>query len=614
MRDETSIPAAGLGLRTKLVLGFIGLLAILIAVGVTSISLLSDLGGSIDVILRENYKSVIACDRMKEALERLDSAALFALAGELGQGSALAAENRPRFEAALQTELGNITEPGEGAKAALLRQLYAAYTPVLARILAPETPAGARHALYFSRLLPVFRQIKGTAGEILDLNERNMVEANDRARRLAAEAGRSMALLLLAGTAFAGLCIFFLSRAILGPLERLTGAARRIEGGDLGSTVPVASRDEMGQLAAAFNSMAAGLRELRESDQAHLLRARRFSQLAIDSLPEAVVVLGTDRKVLLANREAARLLEVQADQAVPERHGSWLTALVDRAEGGRVQERLPEAGIELPPVARERFFLPRIEPLRDAQGRPEGFLLVMEDVTGRRRGSEVHTGLLANAAQDLEKWLAPLRKILESLGAERSGALTPEQRRLVDGAREEAERLTGVAQGLLAMSRLEEIRRQLDTAPIAPADLIAAAVGKVADGPREKGVELVTKIDPAPQRVLADPARTGQVVFSLLQNALAHTPAGGSVTIRADAEPGRTRFAVADTGSGIPAAFCDRLFEPFYQVPGTEDLGGVGLGLANARDIVQAHGGEIHCESQEGRGTTVWFTLPAATP
>jgi signal transduction histidine kinase len=587
MRDETSIPIAGLGLRTKLVLGFAGLLAILIAVGVTSISLLSDLGGSIDVILRENYKSVVACGRMKEALERLDSAALFALAGEAEQGRALAAENRPRFEAALQTELGNITEPGEGAKAARLRQLYTAYVPILERILGPATPAtpeATRHALYFSRLLPVFRQIKGTAGEILDLNERNMVEANDRARRLAAQAGRSMALLLLAGTAFAGLCIFFLSRAILGPLERLTWAARRIEGGDLDPTVPVASRDEMGELAAAFNSMAAGLRELRESDQAHLLRARRFSQLAIDNLPEAVVVLGTDRKVMLANREAARLLGVQADQTVPERHAPWLQPLVDRVESGRVQERLPEAGIELPPVARERFYLPRIEALRGAQGRPEGFLLVIEDVTGRRWRSEMHAGLLANTAHDLEKWLAPLR----------------------------VERLAGVAHGLLAMSHLEGLRRQLDPAPVAPADLIAAAVDKVADGPREKGVELVTKIDPAPQRVLADPIRAEQAVFSLLQNALAHTPAGGSVTIRADAEPGRTRFTVADTGGGIPAAFHDRLFEPFYQVPGTEDLGGVGLGLANARDIVQAHGGEIHCESEEGRGTTVWFTLPAA--
>ena len=80
---EHQIPVqqGGLGLKTKLVLGFVGLLAILIAVGVESITLLDDLGGSIDIILRENYRSVIACGQMKEALERMDSGALFALAG-----------------------------------------------------------------------------------------------------------------------------------------------------------------------------------------------------------------------------------------------------------------------------------------------------------------------------------------------------------------------------------------------------------------------------------------------------------------------------------------------------------------------------------------------------
>src|SRR5204863_82252 len=156
-KDQSTAAKTGLGLRTKLVLGFVGLLAILIAVGVESISLLSELGGSIDVILRENYASVLACDRMKEALERLDSAALFALAGEAQKGRELAAQSRPRFEAALQAELGNITETGEGERAARVRQLYASYGPVLERILAAETPDAERHTLYFSRLLPDFQ-------------------------------------------------------------------------------------------------------------------------------------------------------------------------------------------------------------------------------------------------------------------------------------------------------------------------------------------------------------------------------------------------------------------------------------------------------------------------
>ena len=115
--EQSQMSGPSLGVRGKLGLGFAALLATLIFLGAESIALLSDLGGSIEVILRENYRSVIACERMKESLERMDSAALFALGGEVERGRALAAQNRPRFEEALQTERSNITLPGEGERA-----------------------------------------------------------------------------------------------------------------------------------------------------------------------------------------------------------------------------------------------------------------------------------------------------------------------------------------------------------------------------------------------------------------------------------------------------------------------------------------------------------------
>jgi NtrC-family two-component system sensor histidine kinase KinB len=584
MRTPTDAPARsrGLGLRTKLALGFVALLAVLLAVGVESISLLDELGGSIDVILRENYKSVIACKRMKEALERLDSGALFALAGEAPQGSALVGENRPRFDAALKTELGNITLPGERRRAERLRALFAAYQPALQRVLDPQIPLEARRGLYFQQLYPTFRQIKETADQILQMNQQNMVDANDRARALAQDATRRMALLLLAGTAVAGLCILLLSRAILGPLERLTAAAGEIESGNLELTVPVTSQDELGQLAAAFNAMAGGLRELRQTDQALLLRGRRLSQSAIDHLPEAVSVLLSDRRVELANRAASSLLGLRPGETLPPQHAAWLLPLLDRVGSGRLPEGGSEAAVCLGSEGRERFFLPRVAVLRDGHGRAEGWILVLDDVTHRRRQRELHASLLANAAHDLEK------------------------------ASSDAWRLGEIAANLLAVSHLEERREQLHPEPIPAAELVDAAVREEAPLYRQQQVKLVATVDAEAPRLLVDRERAGLVLALLLRNARAHTPAGGSVTVEAGPWEGRVRLSVADTGRGIPAADRERIFEPFYQVPGTEDLGDAGLGLGIARDIVQTHGGEIHCESDGGRGATFWFTLPAA--
>src|SRR5512136_1707483 len=106
-----------LGLRQKLSLGFGGLLLIILIIGIQSISHLTQLGESIDVILRENYRSVIACQEMKEALERIDSGILFTLNGYQDKGNDLIGKNEQAFEKALQIELNNITLPGEGEKA-----------------------------------------------------------------------------------------------------------------------------------------------------------------------------------------------------------------------------------------------------------------------------------------------------------------------------------------------------------------------------------------------------------------------------------------------------------------------------------------------------------------
>lgn len=595
----------GLGVSGKLGLGFAALLAILIFLGAESIALLSGLGGSIEVILRENYRSVIACERMKESLERMDSAALFALAGEVERGRALAAENHPRFEEALQVELANVTLPGEGERAERLRRLHAAFRPALDGYLAGDLADGERRRIYFDRLLPVFQQIKDTADEVLLMNQRAMERSDRQARELAQGATRRMTLLLLLGTALAGLSVHLLSRAILRPLGGLTRAAREIEAGNLDASVPVTSRDELGRLAATFNSMAGGLRELRRSDQARLLRARQISQMAVDQLPEAVAVFSKDGDVELVNATAAAVLGIRPGEPLPARHETWISLLVSPPRG--VIPRYEVRRLERD--GQEALFLPRAIPLEEALGesnRRLGTLLVLEDVTERRRSQELSSGLLAAAARDLRKPLASLRASLDGL-KDRTGI-----GEAVGSALGDAARMAEMLDDLESISRLRERQQQLRVQSAAPPSLIEAAAAELRSQFKHHGVRLAVEPEPGVQRVLADADRVRLALVFLLDNALANTPAGGSVTLRARAEGDRVSFAVTDTGCGIPQEHQARLFERFYQVPGSEARGRAGLGLAVAKEIVQSHGGEIHLESQEGRGTTVWFTLPAA--
>jgi two-component system, NtrC family, sensor histidine kinase KinB len=596
---------SGFGLSGKLGLGFAALLAILIFLGAESIALLSDLGGSIAVIMRENYRSVIACERMKEALERMDSAALFALAGEAERGRTLAAQNRPRFEEALQAELNNITESGEKELAERLRGHWAAYAPALADSFSGGRSAEDRRRIYFDQLLPRFQQIKSAADEILLLNQHSMEEADTQAKRLAAEATRRMTLLLVLGATLAALSVYLLSRAVLRPLGSLARAAREIGRGNLDASVPVVSRDEMGELAATFNSMAGSLRELRRSDQALLLRARKVSQSAVDQLPEAVAVFSGQGEVELVNATAASVLGLRPGEPVPTRHASWLSLLVaSQADSPRPYQPHPDLQrLELD--GKERFYLPRVLPLVDG-GQRLGTLVLLEDVTERRYSSEATSNLLASTSHELRKPLAALRQALEVGGTGGKDSL--------ESALREVDRLTRVLDDMDRFAQLEDRRQELRFQPSAPRELIDAAAAELRSLYARDGVALTTdgETGTGGPRVLADPARIKMILGFLLDNALSHTPAGGSVTMRAEPDGDRVRFTVSDTGPGIAPEHLEHIFERFYQVPGTENDGRAGLGLSITRDVVQSHGGEIRCESREGHGTTVWFTLPAA--
>ncbi len=268
--------------------------------------------------------------------------------------------------------------------------------------------------------------------------------------------------------------------------------------------------------------------------------------------------------------------------------------------------------IRLTTEGRERLFRPRGTVLRDGQGRADGLALVLEDATDRMRGDEIDAGLLANASRDLDRSLAPLREALESLSAERIGPLNPRQKQRLETIQAESGRLGEVAAHLLAMSSLGESRRRLHPEPIATGGAGRRRRARGRAGFEEERVKLVTDVDPEAPRVLADREKAGLALVSLLRNARSSSSPGGTVTVTARPWEGRVRFAVADTGPGIPEAHLDRIFEPFYQVPGTEDRGDTGFGLTVARNVAEAHGGEIHCESEEGKGSTFWLTLPAA--
>ncbi|HUP02162.1 MAG TPA: HAMP domain-containing sensor histidine kinase [Gemmatimonadota bacterium] len=216
------------------------------------------------------------------------------------------------------------------------------------------------------------------------------------------------------------------------------------------------------------------------------------------------------------------------------------------------------------------------------------------------------------ASHELKNPLNVIGGYAEILDDGQFGAVTEKQRESLRTISDQVGLLSGLVNQLLNMSRFEAgaFPLQMDTVNVS--DLLAGVQLAFEALARTQEIDLSVEIDgSAPSSVTGDIDRLRNEVFgNLISNAFKFTPRGGRITVRARGSEGGLRVEVEDTGEGIPAAELTRVFEKFYQHRSAARSQGAGLGLAIARDIVEAHGGKIGVTSEVGVGTTLWFTVP----
>jgi two-component system, NtrC family, sensor histidine kinase KinB len=610
-----------MSLRAKLLLAQAPLGVALALVCILSVVMISSLGSHSQTILKDNYRSVLAIQRMQEALERLeDSASLFLLAALRDEERQKVAEYRQQFENELKVQEGNITEHGEREVTQRLRTLWMSYQEKFDHFKQIRDPEEARR-FYFTELEPTFHQVKTTAETILAMNQDAMVRKSDDVRRTAERMNTTM------GTAVVGVLLLglFLSitftRRLLRPLAELSQVTRRIGEGDFTVRAQVRGTDELAQLASDFNTMASHLSEYRNSSLGELLQVQQAAQAAIDSLPDPVVVFGVAGDVRNVNRAAETLLGLVLEsnttdplQAVDPSVRTVLERLCSHVLSGK-GPYTPKGFEEATKVSSsegDRYLLPRATPVYEEQGGIVGATIILQDITRIRRFDELRNDMVATVAHEFRTPLTSLRLAIHLCLEQVVGPVTEKQADLLYAAREDCERLQAMVDDLLDLSRIETGRVEMRKRPTSITALLEATLETHRVLSEERGVQLVVTPLPVDEEVLADPERVALVLSNLVSNALRHTPAGGQITLHAQPQNGWVRFEVSDTGAGIPKEYQPHLFEKFYRVPGTP-ADGAGFGLFIAKEIVEGHGGEIGVKSAEGWGSTFWFTLPLVT-
>lgn len=347
-----------------------------------------------------------------------------------------------------------------------------------------------------------------------------------------------------------------------------------------------------------------------------VLEEKAKTEQVMEASEDGLIVLDPAGVVAHVNEVACAILGVERSKVLGARfddlattHSHYLRlreAVREFLGHSRVERERVEITLFL--RGRDHHYMLRPTPFRGRDGSAAGLILALQDVTYLRDQEARRENLVATLSHELGTPLTSLRMALELL-RQRAQALDTDQRELVDAAHDDVLRLQDVAQRFLNLARTRAMSIALERHCLDLGEMASRVVKLFALQAREKGILLEVQTSRS-ETIAGDETKLTWALSNLIANALRYTPSGGRVGIDIEASDGSVLVSVRDTGPGIPPEQREWIFERFTQSPGAGQVGSAGLGLAIVRDIVQAHSGRIHLESEVGKGTRFTLELP----
>lgn len=467
-----------------------------------------------------------------------------------------------------------------------------------------RSPAGER-----GRLLFYARDLQTAPKTFLQLG----LPLQARQTDLAAMTGSIGWTAVVLGVLGCGITFLVVGR-IVHPLERLTAAAAEMAEGELPAEISIESRNEIGTLARALNSMSRQLSaRIADLQQRGIEVAANKERLetVLGAMVEGVVAIDTDQTILLANSAAIRLLDLNP-QGVTGRQ-LWEVVRLPQMEQ-LVRRTFTEGSVQ-----RVEFSVPRTQAMVAAAasrlpGSPcPGAVLVLHDVTDLRRLENLRREFVANVSHELKTPLTSISAYAETLLE--GGLEDPKyNREFVSRIQEQAERLHGLILDLLQLARLESEEQSFEVVPVDVVGIVTDSIDEHRAVAEAKGISLSIPADASSIMALADADGLRTIIDNLLDNAINYTPQGGRIGVDWRKSGDWIDLNVTDNGVGIAREHQTRIFERFYRVDKarSREIGGTGLGLSIVKHLCQVFGGSVKIASQVGQGSTFTIRLPAA--
>ncbi|MHB8105505.1 MAG: ATP-binding protein [Dehalococcoidales bacterium] len=400
------------------------------------------------------------------------------------------------------------------------------------------------------------------------------------------------------------LAVWLITRITTRHIRELTRISKRIADGQLEQKIKVTTQDEIGQLAQAFNEMSGNL----NTTVAAISTERTRLANILASLADGVIMTDADGNVVLANRAAGTLFGFNPESDVNKPvievvHDHEIDEILKRClKTGAEQTTQFESGIA------KRFLRAIAVPLNQ-QDKLGGVLVLLQDLTEVRNLQTMRRELIGNISHELRTPIAGIKAMVETL---KDGAINDKEAAGDFLARIESEvdRLSQIVAELTQLSRIETGEAELKKEPVNLNNLVDEVVAELTPLAERQQIKLLKKLSPDLPSVIADKDRIHQTIINLVHNAIKFNKPAGEVTVATIYDNQSVTLSFNDTGIGISRDDLPHVFERFYKADKARSGGGSGLGLAIAKHTIQAHGGDIRVQSEEGKGSTFTFTLP----
>nr|WP_315252435.1 ATP-binding protein [uncultured Flavobacterium sp.] len=463
-------------------------------------------------------------------------------------------------------------------------------------------------------------QIRQDIFEIMKLNMAAIKQKSDIAKHTAETANLWIA---ITGT-FCFLIAFNLlvnlPNNIADPIKELTASIKEIANKNYSERVHFMNHNEFGDLAKSFNTMAQKLEEYHDSNLYKLLFEKKRLETLINNMNDPIIGLDNQGIVLFVNDEALKIFNLKSEDVLGrtattlaltnDLMKSLITKNLEIESKKSSQKILP---MKIFANGKESYFEKEnvnitIQPTGEDQTIDIGDVIILRNITPFKELDFAKTNFIATISHELKTPISTMKLSLNLLENEKTGPINEEQKHLIESIKDDGERLLKITGELLELSQVETGNIKLNIEKSNPYEIVHYAAEAVKVKAEQKQIEIIIDAEADLPNVKADTEKTSWVLINFLTNAITYSSENSKISVRLKQKNKQITFQIIDTGKGIDSRYKTKVFDKYFQIPGS-NKSGTGLGLAISKEFIEAQNGSINVESELGLGSTFSISL-----